>query len=755
MSNSKTTYAATEPAALAAQFINSTNRNIFLTGKAGTGKTTFLRNLKQLTFKNIVVVAPTGIAAINAGGMTVHSMFQLPPMTFLPTYDKPAAGAGNSIQTAHTLLRQQRLSKIKQNVLREMELLVIDEVSMLRADLLDAIDIVLKSVRRAHNRPFGGVQVLFIGDLLQLPPVVKDVEWAHLRTYYKTQFFFDARVLQENPPLYIELEKIYRQSDERFISLLNNLRNNTVTKKDEALLNQYYKPGFYAIPQDKYIQLTTHNHKADSINKDALRKLKSKPEVFRAVVKDDFPEKMFPAEPELELKKDAQIMFLVNDPDRRYFNGKIGKLLGFSDDKESMQVYFEDEDKTHWIGKHTWENITYSVNGVNSVFPKTIGTFTQFPVKLAWAITVHKSQGMTFTKAVIDIEQAFAPGQVYVALSRLTSLDGLVLSSKVNFNSLQQDKTIADFSQNKESTDTMLSMLDTDSKSYIQEYVYTRFDLTALQDTIMRYVEESGGDADSKGIRSKYRSWSRMLVNEMQPAQITSLRFVAQVKRIADDWPMLLERVTAAKKYFVPQVREIMTTIEKHGKEVKAAHKKTKEYLAELEELRLAVEQQLQQYDKAEVFLRSVIARTPPKREELYAAEEYPRLAKEEEEDEARTLRKRQRVGAVRGLAKARSSKGDSAKLTLAMHQRGMTPDEIATDRGLSKGTIMSHFAEVITAGLARAEDFIEYGRLENIRLAAKELGTVQLTPLREHLGESYSFEELRIALASKSELAS
>lgn len=755
MSTEQSAYGATDNAAIAAQFINNTNRNIFLTGKAGTGKTTFLKNLSQLTFKNMAVVAPTGIAAINAGGTTIHSFFQIPPQTFIPTFERPDTMlAEGRFQTAHTLLRQQRMSADKQKTIRALELLVIDEVSMLRADLLDAIDTVLKSVRRAHNRPFGGIQVLFIGDMLQLPPVIKDDEWDAIRKYYKTGFFFDARALVDTPPLYIELEKIYRQSDPVFISLLNNLRNNTVSKRDEELLNQYYKPGFYAVPQDKYIQLTTHNHKADTINTDALRKLKSKTEKFKATIKDDFPEKMFPTDETIELKIGAQLMFLVNDPDKRYFNGKIGKLTGISDDRESIEVFFEDSGETYSIEKYTWENITYSVNGQNSVFPKVLGKFTQFPVKLAWAITVHKSQGLTFQKAIIDIEQAFAPGQVYVALSRLTSLSGLVLSSKVNFRSLHMDQTISNFAETKASDIKLRHVLDSESKQYIQDYIASRFDLTPLQDAMIRYVEESDGEKDGKSVRSKYRTWARTLVNEMQPAHDTALRFVAQVKRLGDDWTAMQIRVDAAKKYFVPQIQDIISSINKHAEEVRAKHKKVTGYMKQLEELRADVQYQLQQYDKAEVFLRSVIANTPVNRADLYAAEEYPRLTKEEDEDETKTLRTRSRTGPHGGLAKSRVAKGDSAKLTLAMHQRGMSVDEIATDRGLSKGTIMSHFVEAIGLGLAKAEDFIQYERLENIRIAAKELGTKQLIPLKEHLGESYSFDELRMALTGKKEVA-
>lgn len=716
----------TTPAALAAKFISSTNRNIFLTGKAGTGKTTFLRELQKSTYKNICVAAPTGIAAINAGGMTVHSMFQIPPSNFLPTSD-PLPDASGRFLNAYSLIRQQRMGKEKLKVLRHMELLVIDEVSMLRADLLDAIDAVMKSVRRAHNRPFGGVQVLFIGDLLQLPPVIKDEEWGVLKKYYPSPFFFDALVLRDHPPLTIELDKIFRQSDSTFVSLLNNLRNNTVQAQDVELLNKFYKPGFYGIPQDKYIQLTTHNHKADAINKAALLKLKTKTERIPSHVQDEFPEKLFPADAELELKAGAQVMFLVNDKEKRFFNGKIGTLVEFNTNFDEMCVQFEGEEKPVWVKKHTWENFDYTPGKNNAVYPKVVGTFTQFPVKLAWAITVHKSQGLTFPKAIIDLEQAFAPGQIYVALSRLTSLDGLVLSSKMNFQALRQDQSVLAHGEHRYSAEQMQELLAEDSKHYVQEYVASKFELLPLLNTMMAFVEETG-NAKSKSTRAKYRSWARTLVNELQPVEVTAARFVTQVKRIGSDWPLLLERVSAAKIYFTPFIKDTLDMIDTHAREA-AKEKKVKTYLTELDELRDAISNQLHLYDRAEVILRAMIDNTEIHRDQVYvAAEPAPQPAE----------------------TKSRATKGSSAKATLELHRQGMKMDEIAVKRGLALGTIVSHFVELIAAGTCRAEDFIEYTRLENIRLAVGQLGTTQLTSLREHLGADYSYEELRMALARK-----
>ena len=305
----------TDPTALASKFINHTQKNIFLTGKAGTGKTTFLRNIIQQTHKKAVIVAPTGIAAINAGGVTIHSLFQLPFGNFIPVNQNSfSTNQQFKITTPALLIRNMQMSSTKRNLLRELELLIIDEVSMLRADLLDAIDTTLRYIRRQNNKPFGGVQVLFIGDLLQLPPVVKNDEWEILKEHYNSIYFFDAWVLQQEKPLYIELEKIYRQADNTFIALLNNLRNNCITEDDVALLNNYYKPGFKAENNQNYITLTTHNYKADKLNKEYLQNIKSKSYFFNATVEDEFSEYAYPVEKTLELKLGSQIMFVKNDP---------------------------------------------------------------------------------------------------------------------------------------------------------------------------------------------------------------------------------------------------------------------------------------------------------------------------------------------------------------------------------------------------------------------------------------------------------
>lgn len=399
------------PAQIAEKFINNTNCPVFLTGKAGTGKTTFLKNIVKSTHKKTVVAAPTGIAAINAAGVTLHSLFQLPFGSFVPTDQFFSGDYGQKFNTPSSLFKEMKMGETKRKLINEMELLIIDEVSMLRADLLDAIDTVCKSIRKEPHLPFGGIQVLFIGDLLQLPPVVKDHEWRVLSDFYSSVYFFDAQVLQDKKPVFIELDKIYRQSDEKFIALLNELRDNAVTPALAQKLNEYYKPGFKT-GKEEYIYLTTHNAKANSINQKELNKIVAYSETYKATVTGDFNEYTYPVDPKLELKQGAQVMFIKNDPtgEQKFFNGKIGQVKEL--DQESITVEFSDGSTPVKVERYQWENTKFELNGSNNeIEEKVVGTFEQFPLRLAWAITIHKSQGLTFERAVIDLESVFAQGK--------------------------------------------------------------------------------------------------------------------------------------------------------------------------------------------------------------------------------------------------------------------------------------------------------------------------------------------------------
>ncbi len=424
---------------LAYRFATETNENIFLTGKAGTGKTTFLKYLRQNSIKKTVVAAPTGVATINANGVTLHSLFQLPFGIILPDLNF-IRDAENSIHY-HPLISKLHYSREKLDLLRGIELLIIDEASMLASYNLDAIDVILRYVRKKPEIPFGGVQLLLIGDLHQLPPVVKREDWEILQDYFSSIFFFDSFVLRDNLPIVIELKEIFRQKDEKFIEILNGIRNNDITEENFKLLNARLQRNFRPSDNDGYITLTTHNYQSDEINRKKLNNLSSRAYFYRSEVVGEFPENDFPADEELELKVGAQVMFLKNDTEgKKYFNGKIGVVTKL--DNESIWVKCPDDFEEIIVNLSEWQNIRYAIDvDTRELKEEVVGTFRQFPLRLAWAITIHKSQGLAFEKVVIDAEKAFAIGQVYVALSRCTTLEGLVLSSPVyrNFLGAHQD----------------------------------------------------------------------------------------------------------------------------------------------------------------------------------------------------------------------------------------------------------------------------------------------------------------------------
>lgn len=453
---------------LAFDYVRNTHKNIFLTGKAGTGKTTFLQQVKRETAKRLVVVAPTGVAAINAGGMTIHSFFQLPFGPFLP---------GNVQDPS----RQRRFTGEKIRLIQSLDLLVIDEISMVRADVLDAIDDVLRRYRD-RSKPFGGLQLLMIGDLHQLPPIVKDEEWYLLREHYQTMYFFGSRALRDSNPVSIELKHIYRQSDTTFIDLLNKVRNNQMDAAVLATLNSRFVANFKPSEEEPYITLTAHNASAQEINGEKLAGIAQPLQTFKAKVEGEFPAFSYPADEVFECKLDAQVMFVKNDMNRekRFYNGKIGKITGFREGVICVRCPGENTDIE--LEPAEWTNVKYTLNEqTKEVEEQLLGTFTQFPLKLAWAITIHKSQGLTFERAIIDAQAAFAHGQVYVALSRCKSFEGIVLRSKIVPSSVKTDSVVKTYSEEADKNAPDEAHLSRSKADYQQALVQELFDFGRLR----------------------------------------------------------------------------------------------------------------------------------------------------------------------------------------------------------------------------------------------------------------------------------
>jgi nucleoside-triphosphatase THEP1 len=744
------------PAEIAAKFINYTSRHIFLTGKAGTGKTTFLRSLIELTHKKAVIAAPTGIAAINAAGVTIHSLFQLPFGTYLPK--QPTVEHQNQqYNTPRSIVRHLQMNTTKRRIFQDLELLIIDEVSMLRADLLDAIDMVLRYIRK-NNASFGGVQVLFIGDLHQLPPVVKSNEWQLLGEFYNSVYFFDAHALQQHPPVYIELEKIYRQADSVFINLLNNLRNNEITPADVSLLDQYYKADFVPLKEDKYITLTTHNQRADTLNRKSLDELDGVSYLFQATIEDEFSESAYPAEGILELKLGAQIMFIKNDQstDRRFFNGKIATVTVLKPDL--IEVLTEGEGERIILEKYTWKNIRYTNHKVtNEIEEEVIGKFIQYPIKLAWAITVHKSQGLTFDKAIIDIGNAFAPGQIYVALSRLRSLDGLVLTSKISGTGIRQDQNVSHFSKNKQQQEQLDVQIKLESEAFLRSYLLQCFDLTPLDNYVYEHVHSYSKDIN-KSAKQKHVKWAQGLLKELSEIKTNANKFLAQIQRLshdqtADGLAVLLTRAMAAESYFNPLLLQLSSRIFERMELVKQ-DKQVTAFLIELLEMESLFYEQFKKIRKATALLQSTINGT-----EFTKTDVSQLLNQKEREAQMKKVyampnkmdfnAKKERSKKPSAVKVPKEPKEDTKEVSLALFQKGKCIAEIAAERKMVIGTIEGHLAHYVAKQEISARDILGKNKLSKILEAINELKTVNLNPLRAHLGNAVTFGEIKIGIAA------
>jgi len=729
---------------LATRFVHFTNEPLFITGKAGTGKTTFLRSIKENCSKKMAIVAPTGVAAINAGGVTIHSLFQLPPGAYIPDEDQFGDTESGKFISHRGLLRNIRFSAAKRELLQELELLVIDEVSMVRADMLDAMNIILQNVRNNRREPFGGVQVLYIGDLYQLPPVTGNDEWSVLSSYYKSPFFFDALVIEKSPPVYLELTKIYRQSDKGFIEVLNNIRNNEITEDDINYLNRRYDPYFVPDESDSVVVLTTHNYKAEKINTNSLNQLQTEEYIFKGEIIDEFNDKSLPVDMDLRLKKGAQVMFIRNDKgeDRRYYNGKIGTISDISE--SNITIYCKGDDEVIELGKETWDNIKYEYNPDKDVLDEVIlGSYSQYPLRLAWAITIHKSQGLTFEKAVIDAADSFSPGQVYVALSRLTGLDGLILSSAIHENAIQLDERILKYKDHIVQLDSLEELLNEKQDVFIKNTVIKSFKwdklISKLDDFVAQkklLLMEEVGDV-SHMIAGIKRSTFEL--------KTTGDKFVMQLQYLLntanDEHHSVNERLKAAVTYFTTEINKLL---EKTDEIIDLLNKK-KKAKKKVKDLRIVKTFFIHHLDyiiRSQRMVQSMVDKTDMMEAMKIVKKVQPEVeVKEDKIDQHKPEKK---------------EKGATNKISFDLFIAGKTINQIAAERGMTTSTIEGHLAHYIAIGELDILQFMSEDKLHEIIDAIMELETEQLSPVKQHLGDHYTYGEIRMAMEYyKKEIAS
>jgi hypothetical protein len=533
-------------------FIDYTNQNIFLTGKAGTGKTTLLKRIKESSSKKMAVVAPTGVAAMNAKGTTINSFFQLPPGSFFPG-DISLENLQSGILSIQSMVSDLSYTRDKTNLFNELELLVIDEVSMVRCDLLDVIDAILRSVRK-NTMPFGGVQLLLIGDLYQLPPVTKREDWTFLSRAYPSPYFFDALVIRRNPLLQIELTTVFRQTEPEFINILNDIRNNQISESSLDLLNKRYHPQFSSTDDLNPIIITSHNAEANTINKEKLDELTGEEYTFEGEVSGEFRDLGLQAEQTLKLKEGAQIMFIKNDTgdNRKFYNGKIGKVKSVKDGE--IYISFPQEDDL-LLEKSSWQSFEYKADPEQAIVQQQVGEFSQYPIKLAWAVTIHKSQGLTFDNAIIDAGKSFVAGQVYVALSRVRTLNGLILKSKISTESLRSNTEVINYMKSA-NEDDLEHILITEQERFILQVVLNHFSLNR----VLSGLETISSNSEIvKSHLPEFKSLLAQLNKSVKDLMTLSDKFQTQVKQLHKqagfkDQQVLQDRIESALAYFSKEI---------------------------------------------------------------------------------------------------------------------------------------------------------------------------------------------------------
>lgn len=721
------------------EFVEHTGTSIFLTGKAGTGKTTFLRALREHSSKRMVVVAPTGVAAINAGGVTIHSFFQLPLSPYVP---------GTSIRDRYDFGREKR------RIIRTLDMLIIDEISMVRSDLLDAVDSVLRRYRD-HTRPFGGVQLLMIGDLQQLTPVVTPQDEELLGRYYDTPYFFGSRALQQISYVTIQLTHVYRQQDETFIRILNHIRDGRPTADDLAQLNARCRPAFFPKAEEGYIRLTTHNRLADDYNESELGKLGGRRYGYRAAVKGDFPESIYPAEVSLELKQGAQVMFIKNDPSgaHQYYNGRIGHVVSLGDDH--IEVLCPGDDEPIKVEPQEWENTKYAINEeTREIEAQVQGTFRQYPLRLAWAITIHKSQGLTFERAIIDAGLSFASGQVYVALSRCKSLEGLVLATPLAEANVMNDQRVAAYiDHQQEAAEESIRALPQLKEEYFRAQLLDMFDFAPLfsseqmvQHTLLEYchgIRELNAlhGIVVRNLKDKVmdvaRKWHQVI--RSQPAAgLHDEEFLERVKRSASYFVKVIEHemrdMLERTKTVKSQNARGMKQLDERYKELWLNYLSKDKLLRRMEDETFEVSLYMQAKQEAMLDAMEVVmpgsARSRTRRKKRSAASPFD--AEREEE-----------AGAE---AKVRRQKGETYDTTYRMFLAGKGAGAIAEERGLTLATIYGHLARYVASGKITADKVIPAAKVRAIRHAIGQLPEgASLSEIKAVCRDDISFDEIRL----------
>ncbi|WP_426475100.1 helix-turn-helix domain-containing protein [Chryseobacterium balustinum] len=689
--------------------IEYTSRSVFLTGKAGTGKTTFLNEFVKKTKKKHIVVAPTGIAAINAGGVTIHSMFGLPLRTFLPTTDRIDSSLANNILD---LQQHFKYRKDKLKLLREVEVLIIDEVSMLRADVLDMMDFSLRFIRR-NNQRFGGVQMLFIGDLYQLPPVVRDEHV--LKMFYNSPFFFDSLAIKDIPLLTIELTKVYRQTDQGFLEILNAIRDGDVANIDFNHLNERYDPGFEA-GEEPYVYLCSHNKMADDINQEKLKDIKVSPKSYEAKLFGEFKENQFPNEQFLELKVGAQVMFIRNDitGEKKYFNGKLGEISSL--DENEVKVILEGSEREITVKREVWEQKKYSLDTDKNIKEEVLGSFEQFPIKLAWAVTIHKSQGLTFDKVIIDAGKSFTAGQVYVALSRCRTLEGIVLKSKITPEVIFKDNRILKFQGETQANDNVESILNQEKYDYSIRKVLRTVDCQWF----LKEVEQWNNL--SIVTKSIDRTKSNQLYLQLKRDVLNLGKIFEKLERIIfqkvnlfiekkEDWSEIESKSKGAVNFFFTEIRDkVFNPLKEFYAEIKGA-KGLKQYNEELKNW----------LEDIEEYLNSL--------KEIHLLE--TKLLDEKNDKEV----------------SMKIAKVPSQVLTFQLFEQGKTISEIAMERGLVKETVIGHLAKFAEQGLLDIARVITSDKIKAFKEMFHRDPKENLTDWKAALPNDFEFNEIRILI--------